>query len=220
MSQAPNRTTTEMTRAYLGAHLAFLLFTASQPAMAHAPPLVRTVVGAFQGILVCAVPALGLLWLYRAWSRVPAPCRRAYDERRIEPSEALWKLFIPVYGVFWLFTANVGLCGAVERHLARAGVRSPKAPSTLAFVACVVQLVPLVNILLSPFLWWVFMSRVDALQTEAAWRDSEPPPRAPLGIAAVLGIVVGGLVLQWTILILAFLAIWQFLSPAGPRPAP
>jgi hypothetical protein len=220
VNQAASRTTTDSTRAYLGAHLAFLLFSALLPVMGQAPPLVRLVLSVVQGTLICVVPILGLVWLRRAWARVPPPCRRAYDGRHIEPNEALWKLFVPVYGIYWLFIANVGLCGAIERHLARGGARSPKAPSTLAFVASVVQLVPLVSVLVSPFVWWVFMSRVDAVQAEAARRDPSPLPPAPLGIAAALGIVVGGAVLQWTVFVIAFLAVWQFLSPAGPHPAP
>jgi hypothetical protein len=200
--------------------LAFLFVSAVQLAMGQEPPLVRLVLSAAQGTLICVVPILGLLWLRRAWSRVPPPCRRAYDGRRIEPNEAVWKLFVPVYGIYWLFTVNVGLCGAVERHLARGGVRSLKAPSTFAFVACMLQLVPLVSVLVSPFVWWVFMSRVDAVQAEAARCDPDPPPPTPLEIVAALGIVVGGAVLQWTILVVAFLAVWQFLSPAGPHPAP
>jgi hypothetical protein len=162
---------------------------------------------------------VGLLWLHRAWERVPAPCRRAYDGRRVEPTETIWKLFIPVYGIYWLFIANIGLCGAVERHLARGGARGAKVPSTLALVCSLVQLVPLVNVLVSPFLWALFMARVDVTQAEADRLDPEAPALPPLGILRTVAIIGGALVVGWGLLVIAFLAVWQFLSP-GRSPAP
>jgi hypothetical protein len=178
--------------------------------------MVATVLGAFEGTLFCVVPILGLLWLHGAWSRLPAPCRRAYDGRRIAPDEAVWKLFIPVYGVFWLFTVNVGLCGAVERHLARGGAPSTKAPSTLAFVACLAQLVPVVSVVVSPFLWGAFMYRMDAVQAEAERLDPGAPPPTTRGPWKVFAIIVAGTVLGWVVLIVTFLAVWQFLNPPQP----
>lgn len=136
-----------------------------------------------------------------------------YDGRRIEPDEAIWKLFILIYGIYWLFLANIGLCGAVERHLRRNGARSTTAPSTLAFIACLVQLVPVLNLIVSPVLWAVFMARVDAVQAEADALDPGAPPPAPMGLLKTLAIIVGGLLFGWIMLVVVFLAIWQFLNP-------
>src|SRR6185437_4887144 len=100
------------------------------------------------------------------------------------------------------------------------GARSRKAPSTLAFIACLVQLVPLANLIVSPFLWALFMVQVDAAQAEAERLDPAPAdPDAP-GLLKSLGLIAGALVLSWGVLALVFVAIWQFLSPAAPLPAP
>lgn len=107
---------------------------------------------------------LGLVWLYRAWTRVPASSRRTYDGRRIEPGEAVSRLFIPIYNLYWLFIANVGLCGALERQARAQGARLV-APSSLAMAACLVQLIPYVGILVGPLVWLAFMARVDKLQS-------------------------------------------------------
>lgn len=66
----------------------------------------------------------GLVWFHQAWARIPPASRRGYDGQAIEPNEALWKLFIPIYGIYWLFQANIGLCGAVERQLRQSGAKS------------------------------------------------------------------------------------------------
>ncbi|WP_437815955.1 hypothetical protein [Sorangium sp. So ce1078] len=106
-----------------------------------------------------------MAWLYKAWARVPEPARQTYDGRRVEPGEAIFRLFIPVYGYYWIFVANVGLCGAIENHARRQGlVRG--APSTLAMVTCIVQVVPYIGLILGPLFWLPFMIRVDLAQRE------------------------------------------------------
>jgi hypothetical protein len=166
-----------------------------------------------QTVLVVAGIGVGLVWLHRAWSRVPEDCRIAYDGRRVQPDEAIWKLFIPVYGLYWLFIANIGLCGALERQLKRARARVTEGPSTLALITCLVELVPIVN-LAAPLLWAILMMRIDAAQTEAERLDPEAivPPR--WGRAVLLA--AGGIVALFGMLIGAFLAIWMFLNPGAP----
>lgn len=107
--------------------------------------------------------ALGLIWLYRAWSRVPANARQTYDGRKVSPGDALAGLFVPLYNLYWMFIANIGLCGAIERHARRRG-RPTRAPSSLAMAACIVQLIPAIGLLVGPILWSAFMVRVDMLQ--------------------------------------------------------
>jgi hypothetical protein len=220
MSSPPAGDWTPLTRAYVGVLAARValyvtrgLWPANQP--------FETVQSLVHGAGFLASIALGLVWLHRAWARIPEPCRRTYDDRRVEPDEAIWKLFIPFYGVFyWVFIASIGLCGAVERHLKRVRAQSASVPSTLAFVTCLVQLVPGVNLFVSPFLWGLFMARVDGAQAEADRRESEAIAPRPIGALRVIGIVGGAMIVGWGTLILLFLALWQFLSPSGPPVAP
>lgn len=108
--------------------------------------------------------ALGLLWLYRAWARVPVEARKTYDGRKVSPSDALTRLFLPFYNIYWMFIANVGLCGAIELHARQRG-RPTRAPSSLAMAACIVQLIPAIGLLLGPLVWFAFMIRIDMLQS-------------------------------------------------------
>lgn len=219
MSSTPGRQWTSLTRAYVGLLATCVALYALTKAVAVSPWLAKAL-AVTEGALLQAAGVVGLVWLHRAWTRVPPSHRRAYDGRRIEPDEAIWKLFVPLYGIYWLFLANIGLCGAIERHLHRGGARSAKAPSTTAFIACFAQMVPVVNLLVSPFLWAVFMARVDAAQAQAEARDPEPRAPAPPGILKTLAIIVGGLVAEWVLLLAMFLAIWQALNPAGVPGAP
>jgi len=209
---SPSAGLTGLTRAYLAILAARVLFLVAMFVIRGSGPL--STVADVVGLVV------GLLWLRRAWARVPEPCRRAYDGRRVEPDEALWKLFIPVYGVYWLFIANIGLCGAVERHLQRGGARSTEVPSTLALVACLVQLVPVINIILSPFLWALFMARVDASQAEADRLDADARAPEPVSLRRVALLVVGVIIGYSAVLIFVFLAVWQFLNPGVPAFGP
>ena len=117
-----------------------------------------------------------------------------------------------------MFIANIGLCGADERHHKRVRARDPSAPSTLALITCLAQLVPGVNLLVSPFLWGLFMVRVDAAQAEADRLDPAARALPRIGGPRVLGIIAGSLLVGWGMLIFLFLATWQLLSPAGPSP--
>jgi hypothetical protein len=72
---------------------------------------------------------LGLVWLHRGWAQIPPSARRTYDGRAIEPGEAVAKLFIPIYNLFWLFTVNIGLCAALENWARQRSIflRAPSA---------------------------------------------------------------------------------------------
>jgi hypothetical protein len=113
-------------------------------------------------------------------------------------------------------SASPSARSAVEHHLAPGGARSTQAPSTLAFVACLAQLVPLVSIVVSPFLWGAFMSGVDTVQAEAERLDPEARSPATRGAWRVFALIVAGTIAEWVVLIATFLAVWQFLNP--PRP--
>jgi hypothetical protein len=89
-------------------------------------------------------------------------------------------------------------------------------PSTLALITCLVRLVPGVNLVVSPFLWGLFMARVDIAQAEADRLDSVALAPRPIGGLRVLGIIGGSILIGWGMMIVLFLMIWQFSSPAGP----
>jgi len=150
------------------AYGAVLLLRAFLYLGAYGPESIRSIfraANAAQIWLLVAQWILGLAWLYTAWRRVPEPCRRTYDNRKVEPSEAVWKLFIPFYGFYWLFVANIGLCSALERHAKQVRLQR-NGPSSFALVTCLVQLVPLVGLLLAPLFWFTLMFRIDLLHAE------------------------------------------------------
>ncbi|WP_437551671.1 hypothetical protein WME97_10470 [Sorangium sp. So ce367] len=160
----PRRVTT-LTLLYGG----IILVQVVRPAVsALAPAPLRQALDAatwIPGSLFVAGIIVGLTWLYKAWARVPAPARQTYDGRHVEPGDAVVKLFIPLYGYYWIFVANVGLCGAIENH-ARRQYLARRAPSTLAMVACIVQVIPYVGLVLGPLFWLPFMIKVDLAQRE------------------------------------------------------
>jgi hypothetical protein len=108
---------------------------------------------------------VGVTWLEKAWTRVPEPARLTYDKRRVAPATAVSRLFIPLYGLYWMFIANVGLCGAIENHARRRGTER-RAPSTAAMVACIAQITPYVGFFFGPLFWLPFMIKVDRAQRE------------------------------------------------------
>ena len=65
---------------------------------------------------------------------------------------------------------NVGLAMAIERHLKSIGRPLAKRLDTLAIACCIVQLIPLANLIVSPFLWALLMARVDAAQAGSGAR--------------------------------------------------
>lgn len=220
----PNRRWTTLTRicvAILFVRFAvYPLAAVGRRAWPAAVPAIDTTLLLLQLTLLGVGTIAGLVWFHRAWARVPPESRRGYDGKPIEPNQALWNLFIPFYGIYWLFQANIALCGAVERMLQQSGAKSAKAPSTLAFVACVAQLVPYVNLLVSPFLWAALMARVDVAQAEAEALNPDARPPAPPSLLTSIAIAGGGFLLGGLVLVFVYLAIWQFLSPGAGLEAP
>jgi hypothetical protein len=214
------RSYTGLTRAYvwvLGARSALYLMDAILTAALGERPWLDKGSAVVQSTLITVGAAVGLVWLHRAWARLPVAHRATYEGRRIEPNEAIWKLFIPFYGLYWLFTVNVGLAGAVERHLHAHGPKSARAPSTLAFVACLVELVPFVTVIVSPFLWGYFMARTDVLQAQAEEQAPDARPLSPPSLLRSIVVIAASALAISTVLVLWFLAIWVFLNPGPPR---
>jgi hypothetical protein len=169
-------TWTRLTQVYfalLAVRLVLYVFQYGSPDDVAAQPTFKAAMAYGQVSLVLAGVVLGLFWLHRAWARVPSPHRLSFNGRRVEPRQAALRLLIPIYNFYWLFVANWGLTTAIDRQLAASTPkRALAAPSTFALVCCIVQLVPLVNLIASPFFWAAFMVLVDAVQAEA-----EQPPK-------------------------------------------
>lgn len=107
------------------------------------------------------VPVFGLRWLHETWSWVARalPLRRG----RISGRQAVGLLFVPLYNVYWIFVANVGLCDALDEALRGSG-EVARARRALVLAACICQVVPLANIVIAPFLWYGVMLEIDRLR--------------------------------------------------------
>ncbi len=111
------------------------------------------------------VPIGAMVWLYKAWSTVPPAMRFTASGTAVTPGTAVGYCFIPIYNLYWVFVANVGLCEAIDRTFASRGM-GPRAPRGLAIAACVGHLVPYCNLLVAPILWTIYM-----FMTDSARRD-------------------------------------------------
>jgi hypothetical protein len=145
--------------------LSILLLIFRVGARAHRDsPLVSTIVVGNIVLFVFGI-AIGLFWLADAWRRIPESERYTASGQRVSPGHAAGGVFIPFYNLWWIFVANVGLCSATNRQLERLGSRT-RAPAGLAVFACIVQLVPYVNLVLAPLVWAGFAIAVDGAQRE------------------------------------------------------
>ncbi|AKT43729.1 DUF4328 domain-containing protein [Chondromyces crocatus] len=115
---------------------------------------------------------LGMGWLYRAWTRIPSSCRLTHSERSISPGQAVGRLLIPFYNLYWMYVVNLGLCGALDRHARR--LKSPlRGPSLVALTACIVQTLPFVSLVVAPIFWCAFMVCVDLIQDDLGLRQAK-----------------------------------------------
>jgi len=108
---------------------------------------------------------VSLIWLYGAWSAVPVDYRVTSSGKRVSPGEAVGFLFIPFFNLYWMFVASGGLCDALDFMLRSSGTNR-SAPKGLALAGCIFQLVPYMNILIAPFLWFFYMLQVDGVAKE------------------------------------------------------
>ncbi len=108
---------------------------------------------------------LRLVWLHASWSWVPPEYRYTAGNKAVSPGTAVGFLFIPYFNLYWMFVANVGLCGALERLVQRhRTVAQP--PTTLATLACIAELLPAFNLCVAPFLWFLVMKGFDDVTRE------------------------------------------------------
>ncbi len=120
------------------------------------------IIGAFFLVLV---PIGALVWLYKAWASIPPDMRYTDSGKAMTPGSAIGFLFIPLFNLYWVFVANVGLCEAVNRTLVSRGGQ-PRAPKGLAIAACIAHLVPYCNLLVSPILWTIYMVMLDGARKD------------------------------------------------------
>jgi hypothetical protein len=78
--------------------------------------------------------AVGLWWLYEAWQTVPVDERKLADGKPVTPGGVVGRMFIPIFGLYWMFAANSGLCAAINRVLA-SSLRVKSADATAAQLA-------------------------------------------------------------------------------------
>ena len=108
--------------------------------------------------------AVGLVWVYKAWSWLPWDQRYTRHWKGwITPSQAAFFLLIPYFHYYWMFVCNTGLCDALDRLRVSYPTSEP-APKTLAIVACVCQLI--VPFPVGAIVWIIFMSKVEKMTKE------------------------------------------------------
>jgi hypothetical protein len=126
--------------------------------------------GAVLGFLApCSVllaqPIASMVWLYEAWNSVPPNMRCTASGTWMTPGKAVGLCFVPLFNLYWIFVANLGLCDAIDRVLGAKG-SSMRAPRGIAIAACVAFLMPVCNLLVSPILWAVYMFALDRARQE------------------------------------------------------
>jgi hypothetical protein len=146
-------------------------------------PLTFGIDGARQATLVTLVDnylrwgfvVIALSWLYAAWSGIPHAAQQRQD---VTAGNAVAKLFIPFYNLYWIFAVNLRLCNAIDGLLIENGDER-RTPAGLSVLAIIVYYVPTL-MLLSSFkeyafvaaiadnvLWTVYLFQMDELRRAA-----------------------------------------------------
>ncbi len=90
------------------------------------------------GLAICASIYTLVVWLvftYRMWSHLPASYARS------SPGKALGFLFIPVFGLYWIFQAYWGWMKDYNRMVEVHRLKLRRMPSGLAMTMCIVDIV-------------------------------------------------------------------------------
>ncbi len=124
------------------------------------------------GIFWVTAFVLGLIWLGMAWGNVPP------EHRVITGGEAVGKMFIPGFNLYWIFRASTALCTALDYSLMSRGSMA-RAPKGLAIAAAIVTVIPYLNFGLAPFMWLLFMFSCDVAKKELWDRTAGQPPPMP-----------------------------------------
>jgi hypothetical protein len=105
------------------------------------------------------------VWINQAWSAIPFPYRMTSSGKQVSPGSAVGLLFVPIFNLYWMFVVSAGLSDAMGSALASTGSYRQPAKG-LAITGCVMQLIPYVNLILAPFIWFFFMFSVDGAKRE------------------------------------------------------
>lgn len=111
--------------------------------------------------------AMAMTWVYKSWDMIPDPYRFTRSGRKISPAAAFGYLFIPFYNLYWIFAMTQGYCDALDYLLSHYG-STRRAPRGLAIAAGIVQVIPYMNFLFAPILWFIFMVVTDSAKKEVA----------------------------------------------------
>lgn len=111
--------------------------------------------------------AAALVWIHRAWSRLPIGERRSSTGADVTAASAVGLLFVPIFNLYWIYVTNLGLAKAWNRvHESTRGVRPVS--EGLATTAILLQFVPYLSFLAAPPVWLAFMTAVDRAADEAS----------------------------------------------------
>lgn len=106
------------------------------------------------GVPCAALGMAGLLaLLYRAWALIQD------GQARTGPGKAVLFLLIPLFNLYWMFQAYVGLANDMNAYARRHNIAAPPVSARLALISCIMVLIPYVNLLATiPYL--LLMNRV------------------------------------------------------------
>jgi hypothetical protein len=96
------------------------------------------------------------------------PKRRADDW---STARAIWCLFIPIYGIYWLFESLLRLCTRLDEELAEAGV-AEGVPKELVRWFCITNFIPYVNLVVAPILATIATAILQSRVNQLAAFDS------------------------------------------------
>lgn len=119
-------------------------------------------------LILLDIPAIILysIWFFRTWKAVPS------EFRGCSPGRAVGLLFVPIFNFYWIFRAIPGLSRSIDRALTAIDKREHGSIGFgVGVAACVISLIPYVNILAWPLLafWaWIVNTKKNILLTKNA----------------------------------------------------
>jgi hypothetical protein len=137
------------------------------------PAVTSHVVGALGGLAHVASVLVAIVWVSKAWASVPVE-----PVKSMHRQEAVLRLFIPIYNLYWMFVVNLRLCAAIDAVLARRGTqRTPRNAAIAAGVLTILSWTssssgePWTTLAAgagAAVFWFVYMNGVDSLRRSAS----------------------------------------------------
>ena len=94
------------------------------------------------------------------WAAVPPGLNFDHRGRKLLPVLAALNFFLPGFDLYWMFRIHWLIVEAIERE-AKLYKRKERGAKRLATAACVLTLVPGVNFVVAPVLWFLHMRTCD-----------------------------------------------------------